>query len=46
MGGGWASRGGGALRREGEEGVEYAVISAHPPAQPVATGEGVYENTP
>jgi len=24
----------------------YEVVSAHPPAQPVAAGEGVYENIP
>ena len=30
----------------GEEGYEYAVVSAHPPAQPVAAGEGVYEQIP
>ena len=38
--------GGGARRRGGEEGYEYEAISAHPPAQPVAAGEGVYEHIP
>ena len=41
MGGGGVARG-----RGGEEGYEYAVVSAHPPAQPVAAGEGVYEHIP
>ena len=43
--GGWGGGGGGASGR-GEEGYEYAVVSAHPPAQPVAAGEGVYEHIP
>ena len=41
MGGGGVARG-----RGGEEGYEYEAISAHPPAQPVAAGEGVYEHIP
>ena len=39
--------GGGVTRREGgEEEYEYEVVSVHPPAQPVAADEGVYENVP
>ena len=39
--------GGGVVRGRGEEeGYEYEVVSAHPPAQPVAAGEGVYEYIP
>ena len=41
MGGGGVARG-----RGGEEGYKYEVVSAHPPAQPVAAGEGVYEHIP
>ena len=37
---------GGGRGEGGEEGYEYEVISAHPPAQPVAAGEGVYEHIP
>jgi len=38
--------GGVASGRGGEEGYEYEVVSAHPPAQPVAAGEGIYEHIP
>ena len=38
--------GGGARGRGGEEGCEYEVVSAHPPAQPVAAGEDIYEHIP
>ena len=38
--------GGGARGRGGEEGYEYVMVSAPPPAQPVAAGEGVYEHIP
>ena len=45
MGGGGG--GGGGVRGRGrKKGCEYEVVSAHPPAQPVAAGEGVYENIP
>ena len=48
--GGWGEGGGGgggrARGRGGEEGYEYEAISAHPPAQPVAAGEGIYEHIP
>ena len=44
--GGWGGGGGGARGRGGEEGYEYEAISAHPPAQPVAAGESVYEHIP
>ena len=37
---------GGGRGEGGEEEYEYAVVSAHPPAQPVAAGEGVYEHIP
>ena len=38
--------GGGARGRGREEGYEYVMVSAPPPAQPVAAGEGVYEHIP
>jgi len=38
--------GGGASGSGEEEGYEYVVVSAHPPAQPVTAGEGVYEYIP
>ena len=45
-GGDRGGRGGVARGRGREEEYEYAVVSAHPPAQPVAAGEGVYEHIP
>ena len=44
--GGWGGGGGVANGRGGEEEYKYEVISAHPPAQPVEAGEGVYEHFP
>jgi len=48
-GGGERGRRGGVARGRGrEEEYEYEdiVVSAHPPAQPVAAGESVYEHIP
>ena len=44
--GGESGRQGVARGRRGEEEYEYVVVSAPPPAQPVAAGEGVYEHIP
>ena len=47
MRGGRGGRGGGVARGRGEEEeYDYVVVSAHPPVQPVAAGEGVYEYIP